>query len=64
MALVKSPEGTITVAEGIHLAHVGTEPQEIPAVLLPAALAQGCVEVKVAKPAPKTATKTADKAEA
>ena len=60
MAQVKALKDTITVVDGIHCFHVGTEPVEIPDALVDAAVSQGCQLVdnkpaNKAKPAPAKA---------
>jgi len=57
MALVKAPQGEVTVWEGINCFTVGTAPLEIPDAFLQAALDAGAVEAKVTKAAPKAAAK-------
>jgi hypothetical protein len=66
MALVKAPQGEVTVWEGINCFIIGTGPLEIPDALLPAALAAGAVEADQVKPTGKTQSKAAEatKAEA
>jgi hypothetical protein len=64
MALVKAPQGEVTVWEGVNHFTIGTEALEIPDALLPAALAAGAVEAGQVSTASKTQSKAATAAKA